>query len=170
MWWPAPRYSPVVKPSFQVCPGLPTACPGPQRSWAASDARPRPPLRCAPSLRCPPGPRGQISQSGGLQWSPILTRSCVCLCRLSQTAALVFASLDCFQIFPYHKTQSLLGSKKSHSCLSGGDTTAGTYLRCHSTQYTFNKQSSEHSNCFVQLICNNCVICIESACLWAALS
>ena len=33
-----------------------------------------------------------------------------------------------------------------------------------------NKQSSEHNNCLVQLICNSCVICIESACQPAALS
>ena len=90
-------------------------------------------FRRSPTLSSPVRPLTPLPRSPGADfpdwWTQVrthVTRSCVCVCRLSQTAALVFASLDCLQIFPYHKTQSLLGSKKSHSCLSGGDTTAGT--------------------------------------------
>ena len=99
-----------------------------------------------------------------------VTMSSVSMCRLSLTAPPVFASLDCLQNISISQTQSLLSSKKSHSCPPGRDTTAGTYLRCHQPQYTFNMQSSEHNKCCVQLICNNCVICTESACQPAALS
>ena len=83
---------------------------------------------------------------------------------VSGTAPLVFASLGCLQISPYHR-HNLYCAVKS-LILS----TRERHNSWHLPQYTFNKQSSEHNNCLVQLICNTCVICIESACQPAALS
>ena len=76
-----------------------------------------------------------------------VTRSCVCVCRLSQTAALVFASLDCLQNISISRTQSLLSSKKSHSVHQGETQQLAPTSSVIQPQYTFNKQSSEHSNC-----------------------
>ena len=71
---------------------------------------------------------------------------------------------------PISQTESLLSSKKSHSVHQGETQQLALTSGVIQPQYTFNKQSSEHSNCFVQLICNTCVICIESTCQQAALS
>ena len=48
-----------------------------------------------------------------------VTMSSVSVCRLSLTAPLVFASLDCLQNISISRTQSLLSSKKSHSVHQG---------------------------------------------------
>ena len=99
-----------------------------------------------------------------------VTMSSVSVCRLSLTAPLVFASLDCLQNISISRTQSLLSSKKSHSVHQGETQQLALTSGVIQPQNTLNKQSSEHSNCFVQLICNTCVICIESTCQQAALS
>ena len=102
-------------------------------------------------------------------WTPVITHCNKKLCVTLQTVSdcsIVFAKsrLLC-KYSPYHKTQSLLGSKKSLSCL--GRETQQLALTLDVIQPSILSMSSLLSILItiVQLICIYIVICMESGCL-----